>query len=248
MKSLLKLTWMEAKLFMREPVSAFFTLIFPLMMLFIFGVISGKAPSPLPDGRSLLDSLVPALTAMVIGTSGLMATTITMATYRENGILRRLQTTPVSPLMVLVAQVIVVFCMMCLGMLLLAAVGGLVYHLRMPSNPLGVLAGFMLSSLSFSALGFILAGLLPTARAAQVVGLMLLYPMLILSGAAGFPREVLPDAAQKAANFLPLTYVVNLLSGLWAGDAWGAHLTDVLVLAAVLLVGVLVSVRTFRWE
>jgi len=247
MKSLLKMTWMEAKLFLREPVGAFFTLVFPLMMLFLFGSIYGNEPTPLFGGRGTIDISIPAYTAMIIATTGLMALTITMATYREKGILRRLRTTPISPLVVLAAQVIVVFAMTTLGMLLLVAAGKLVYHVRFEGNVISVLAGFVLSCLSFFGLGFILAGLMPTARTAQIVGMVLLYPMLFLSG-AGFPRELLPEAIKKISTFLPLTYVVNLLRGLWSGEAWSQHTTNVIVLAVMLVVGVLVSVRTFRWE
>jgi ABC-2 type transport system permease protein len=247
MKSLWKMTWMEAKLFLREPIGAFFTLVFPLMMLFLFGSIYGNEPTPMFGGHGTIDISIPAYTAMIIATTGLMAITITMATYRENGILRRLRTTPVSPLVVLAAQVIVVFAMTSLGMLLLVAAGKLVYHVRFEGNAFSVLAGFVLSSLSFFGLGFILAGLMPTARTAQVVAMVLLYPMLILSGAA-WPREVMPATIQKVSAFLPLTYVVNLLRGLWVGDAWGKHWLDVGVLAGMLLLGIIVSLKTFRWE
>jgi ABC-2 type transport system permease protein len=177
----------------------------------------------------------------------LMAINITMAAYRENGVLRRLRTTPVSPLVVLTAQVIVVFAMTSLGMVLLIVAGKLVYHMRFEGNVLSVLAGFILCSLSFFGLGFILAGLMRTARTAQIVGMVLLYPMLFLSG-AGFPRELLPETIKKASTFLPLTYVVNLLRGLWIGETWSQHTTDAIVLAILLVVGVLISIRTFRWE
>jgi ABC-2 type transport system permease protein len=247
MKSLLKMTWMEAKLFLREPVGAFFTLVFPLMMLFLFGSIYGNEPTPMFGGHGTIDISIPAYTAMIIATTGLMAITITMATYRENGILRRLRTTPVSPLVVLAAQVIVVFAMTSLGMLLLVVAGKLVYHVRFEGNAFSVLAGFVLSSLSFFGLGFILAGIMPTARTAQVVGMVLLYPMLFLSG-AGFPRELLPETIKKISAFLPLTYVVTLLRGLWIGETWGQHTTDAVVLAVLLVAGVLISVKTFRWE
>jgi ABC-2 type transport system permease protein len=247
MKCLIKMTWMETKLFLREPVGAFFTLVFPLMMLFLFGSIYGNTPSEYFNGRGTVDISVPAYTAMIIATTGLVGLTITMASYRENGVLRRLRTTPISPLVVLVAQVIVLFMMTVLGMLLLIIAGKLVYHLRFEGNALSVLAGFVLSSLSFFALGFVLAGLMPTARTAQVVGMVILYPMLFLSG-AGFPRELLPEAIKKIANYLPLTYVVSLLRGLWVGEPWKGHLTDVLVLVAVLVAGVLISIKTFRWE
>ena len=247
MKSLLKMTWMEAKLFLREPVSAFFTLIFPLMMLFIFGSIYGNTPPPGSSSQGAIGVLIPAFTAMIIGMIGLMPVTITMATYRENGILRRLRTTPVSPLVVMAAQVVVVFIMTCLGMLLLVIAGRLVYHVRFEGNLFSMLGGFILASLSFFGIGFILAGTLPTARTAQVVAMVLLYPMLILSGAA-WPRELMPATVQKLSAFLPLTYVVNLLRGLWEGEAWGAHLLDVGILVGILVVGVIVSAKTFRWE
>jgi ABC-2 type transport system permease protein len=247
MKSLLKMTWMEAKLFLREPLGAFFTLAFPLMMLFLFGSIYGNEPTPMFGGYGTVDISVPAYTAMIIATSGLMSITITMAAYRENGVLRRLRTTPVSPLVVLAAQVIVVFAMTSLGMVLLIVAGKLVYHMRFEGNALSVLAGFVLCSLSFFGLGFILAGLMRTARTAQIVGMVLLYPMLFLSG-AGFPRELLPEAIKKVSTFLPLTYVVNLLRGLWIGETWRQHASDAIVLAVLLVVGVLISIKTFRWE
>jgi ABC-2 type transport system permease protein len=247
MKSLLKMTWMEAKLFLREPVSAFFTLVFPLIYLFMYGAISGNKPTPMYGGRGTIDAAIPSLTAVIISMTGLMATTMTMATYREKGILRRLRTTPVSPLVVLAAQVVVTFAMTCLGMLLLIAAGKLVYHVRFEGNAFSLLAGFVLSSLSFFGIGFILAGLMPTVRTAWVAAMVLLYPMLFLSGAF-FSVALLPAAVQKVSAFMPLTYVVNLLSGLWIGQPWGDHLLDVGVLAALLVVGVLVSVKTFRWE
>jgi ABC-2 type transport system permease protein len=246
-KSFLKMTWMEAKLFLREPMSAFFTLVFPLIYLFMYGAISGNKPTPMYGGRGTIDAAIPSLTAVIIGITGLMSTTMTMATYREKGILRRLGTTPVSPLIVLAAQVVVVFVMTSLGMLLLIAAGKLVYHVRFDGNAFSMLGGFVLSSLSFFGIGFILAGTLPTVRTAWVVAMVLLYPMMFLSGAF-FSLELLPAAVQKVSAFMPLTYVVNLLNGLWIGEAWSSHLLDVGVLAGMLLLGILVTAKTFRWE
>ena len=248
MKSLVKMTWMEAKLFLREPASAFFTLIFPLMMLFIYGAIFSNAPIPGAGSRQdAIGNLIPSFTAMSIGIVGLMPVTITLATYRENGVLRRLRTTPIHPLVVMAAQVMVVFIMTVLGVLLLVMAGKLIYHVQFTGNAWSILAGFAFSSLSFFGMGFILASIMPTARTAQIVGMVLLYPMLILSG-AGWPRELMPGAIVKVASFLPLTYVVNLLRGLWIGETWGQHTTDVIVLLIMFVVGAVVSVKLFRWE
>ncbi|MCX7609330.1 MAG: ABC transporter permease [Anaerolineales bacterium] len=247
MKTLLKMIWIEMKLFLREPVGAFFTLVFPLMMLFLFGSIYGNKPSPLLGGRGTIDISLPAYTAMIIATTGLMSTPITLAMYREYGILRRLRTTPVHPLVVLGAQVMVLFLMTAVGMCLLVLAGKLVYNVQFEGTVLSLLGGFTLACLSFFGLGFLLASLVPTPRTAQVVGMVLLYPMIFLSGAS-IPRELLPETIQKIATFLPLTYVVNLLRGLWFGEAWSRHGNDVIVLVVMMVVGVLISAKIFRWE
>ena len=247
MNGLWKLTWIEMKLFMREPAAAFFTLVFPLMVLLIFGSIYGNEPTPFFGGYGSVDVSVPAYAGMIIGSSGLIGLTIIMSMYRERGILRRLNATPVRPQSVLGANVIVSFLMTALGMSLLIVVGKLIFGLRFAGNLLSVTAGFTLSSLSFFALGFVLAGLIPTARTAQVVGMVLFYPMLFLSGAA-VPLEVLPEKVRQYTSFLPLTQVVKLLRGLWIGESWSQHWTEAGVLAAMLVIGVVVSAKTFRWD
>lgn len=247
MNSLWKMTWMEAKLFLREPMNAFFTLVFPLIYLFMFGIISGNEPSPQFGGQKTIDASIPGLTAAVICITGLMSTTMALSTYREKGILRRLRTTPVSPLVVLVAQVIVVFAMTTLGMLLLVIAGTLIYHVHTAGNGFSLLGGYILSSLSFFGIGFILAGTMPTVRSAWIVGMVLLYPMMFLSGAF-FTVEILPAAVQKVSAFLPLTYVVNLLRGLWFGESWSQHTIDVIVLTVMLVASVTITVKLFRWE
>ena len=217
------------------------------MMLFLFGSIYGNTPTEMFGGYGTVDISIPAYTAMIIATTGLMGLTITLAGNRENGVLRRLRTTPVSPFVILAAQVIVMFLMTSIGMLLLVLAGKLVYHVRFEGQAVSLIAGFMLSCLSFFSLGIILAALVPTARTAQVVGMALLYPMLFLSG-AGFPRELLPETIKKISVFLPLTYVVNLLRGLWIGESWSLHITNAIVLGTLLVVGVLASIKIFRWE
>ena len=92
---------------------------------------------------SAISVLIPAFTGMVIGIVGLMPVTITMATYRENGILRRLRTTPVGPLIIMVAQVIVIFAMTGLGVLLLMIAGRLVYNVRFAGNALSLSGGLL---------------------------------------------------------------------------------------------------------
>jgi ABC-2 type transport system permease protein len=247
LQSFYKMVWMEIKLFLREPIGAFFTLVFPLMMLFLFGSIYGNVPTDIFNGQGTVDISIPAYSAMIIATTGLLGLVITIASYRENGILRRLRTTPISALTILAAQVVVLFLMTVIGMAFLILAGKLVYHIKFSGNVFHVFLGFTLSCLSFFAIGFVLAGLMPTARTAQIVGMVILYPMLFLSG-AGFPRELLPDTIKRISVFLPLTYVVDLLRGLWVGETFGQHTVEMGVLFGILIIGVLISVFTFKWE
>jgi ABC-2 type transport system permease protein len=119
--------------------------------------------------------------------------------------------------------------------------------LRFQGNAFSVWAGFTLSSLAFFALGYLIAGVAPTARIAQAVGMVAAFPMMFLSGSA-IPLEVLPATIRKVAMFIPLTHVVTLMRGLWAGEGWGRHLTEAAVLGGVLGAGMLLSARFFRWE
>jgi ABC-2 type transport system permease protein len=243
----LKLTWIETKLFVREPIALFFTLVYATLLLLVFGSMFGNTPELVYAGHGNIDASVPDYMAVVISFNALFSLVITVVGYRERGVLRRFQATPIRPEALLVSQLIVNFLMTALGALLLIVVGKAVFGLHFFGNPLSVLAAFVLCTLSLFALGLLLASLAPSVRIAMIVGLVLVIFMFFLSGAT-FPMYFFPPALKQIAEFLPLTHAVSLLQGLWFGDAWGAHLTDVLVLAACLVVGAVVSARVFRWR
>ena len=217
------------------------------MMLFIFGSIYGNEPTDFFGGRGSVDMSVPAYIAMIIGSVGLLTVAINISMYRERGILRRYRATPLRPYVILMTTLLVNFVMTFLGTALLVITAILVYNLRFEGNVLLVLAGFVLSSLSFFSLGFVIASLAPTARVAQVVGMVVYYPMLFLSGAS-LPQEIMPEGIRNASRFLPLTHVVNLLQGMWFGEALSEHLVEVAVLVGVLVLGAIIAAWTFRWE
>jgi ABC-2 type transport system permease protein len=247
MRAFWKLTLIQAKLYLREPVAAFFTIVYAPMMLVLFGTIYGNEPTPMFGGRGTVDVSVPAYIGLIILSVGLMGLPIATATSRETGVLRRYRATPLRPAIYLAADVLVYFCMTLLGVLLLILVGKIGYRVRFDGHVLSLLASFSLGALSFFAFGFLIASLSPTARIAQTVGMVIAFPMMFVSGAT-IPLEVLPGSVRNAARFVPLTHVVTLLRGVWAGEVWGEHLTEVVVLLGVLAAGVIVSAKTFRWE
>lgn len=245
MKQLLKLTWTELKLQLREPLATFFTLIFPLMLLIVFGSIFGNEPEAFLGGFGRVDLSLPGYIGLIIGTVGLLSIPVTLANYREQGILRRFQATPLRPAAVLWAQVAVNVLMTALGIAILVVAGRLLFDLRPPTLTLAIIPAIALAAFSFFAVGFMMAGVMPTPRSAQAAGMALLYPMLFLSGAA-MPRQIMPETMQRIAEFLPLTHVVILLEDLWFAGDWNTISLGVVCL--MLVVGLVITRYTFRWE
>ncbi len=247
MRGIRELTLTQFKLFIREPFAAFFTLVFPTMLILLFGAIYGNDPSPMFGGYGSMDISMPNYTGLILGSVGLLSVPIATGGYRELGVLRRLRATPMRPLTYIVADVITNLVMVILGMILLVIVGWAIYKVRFEGQILNVFAGVILGGLSLFALGYLIASLAPSARAAQVISMIIFYPMMFLSG-AGMPIEIMPETVQRISDFLPLTYVVRLLRGLWFGDPWGEHWPEVAVLAGVLVLSAALSARFFRWE
>ena len=88
---------------------------------------------------------------------------------------------------------------------------------------------------------------MPTARFAQPIATVLLYPMVGLSGLF-VPIDSLPPALHTLLRLIPFTYAVSLLKGMWLGEAWSAHVQDLGALAIVFVVSTIVSAKVFRWE
>jgi len=247
MRGFRELTLVNLKLYLREPIATFFTLAFPPLMVVLFGAMYGNDPSPMFGGYGSMDVSMPAYTAMILGTVSFLGVPITISGYRESGVLRRFKATPMQPLTYILADIVANLITTLLGMMGLVIIGWLLYRVQFEGQVMAVILAVVFCGLAMFSIGYLIAGLAPGARTAQVVGMVIFYPMMFLSGAS-IPLEVMPETIQRIADFLPLTYVVRLLRGLWFGDAWGEHLLETAVLAGVLLVCTALAARFFRWE
>lgn len=247
MKSYAQLLTTNLRLFLREPITAFFTLGFPVMLVLIFGGIYGNEPTPMFGGRGSMDIAMPGYAALILGAVGFMTVAINTSSYREARILRRFRATPLRPLTYIAADVTANLVMTLLGMVGVVLVGWLLFRVHFEGQPVSVIAAVILSALAMFSVGYVIASLAPNARAAQVISMVIFYPMMFLSG-AGMPLEILPATIRRISDFLPLTYAARLLRGLWFGEAWGAHLLEVAVLGGILVVCTVLAARFFKWE
>jgi len=243
MKGFWKLTWLEMKIFAREPMGLVTTLVFPVVIFLALGQMLGAGrgdANPPPFNVAIL-------AALTIVVSAVISLIAIISIYREGGILKRLRATPLSPVTILSAQVGIklVFSVMSLALLVLA--GRHFLPGAMNVNLLSFTGALVLSTLSILSLGFVIASVVPTARFAQPIGAAFLYPMIAISGLF-FPLEQLPPGLRGVARLLPTTHAVSLMQGIWDGAGWGPHLGSALALLTVLAVCLTISTKAFRWE
>ena len=241
-----QLTWLELKIFLREPLGAIGTIALPLLVFVVFGRAAGpRLGAPVTGG--LLEVPVPVLAAVLLAISAVLSLVTIIAVYREGGILKRLRATPLRPQTILSAHVAVKLLLTGISLLSLVLVGKRFYPIDAGVPLLGFLLALLISTVSILSIGFVIASIVPTARFAQPVGAIILYPMIGLSGIF-VPLDSLPPSLHSVARALPLTYAVSLLRGIWNGDSWSAHFADLGALALVFVVCIALSARVFRWE
>ncbi len=237
--------WTEAKLFLREPMTVAFTLVLPLLFLFVLGGVFGNRPdAKVYGGHGPLDFYVPAYIGLVWASVGLLALPVHLARYREDGVLRRLRASAAPRWAVFGSQAIVASVIALAGGVLVIAAAALFYDIHAPRSPAGVLAAWLLAGAVFASLGLLL-GCIPTSRGALSAGLGLFFVMMMLSG-AGPPSEVMTGVMRHVSDLLPLTYVTRVLQAPWLGTALAWR--DVVVTCAIVLAAAIVTRAAFRWE
>jgi ABC-2 type transport system permease protein len=247
LKGFLKLSWIETKIFLREPMGVVGSLILPVL-LFVF---VGRALRIAPGGPGVAVSRLPfniaILTSMLIALGAVQSLVAIMAIYREGGILKRLRATPLSPITILGSHVMVKLGFTLVAMVLMILAGRRVLPGAMPEHGVSFTAAVLLGTTSILSFGFVMASLVRSARFAQALGAALTYVMLALSGVF-FSVERLPQWLQVVAHALPTTHAASLMRAIWEGSAWGTQLASVGALAAIFAVCIGFAARWFRWE
>jgi ABC-2 type transport system permease protein len=248
LRGLWKLTWIEIKIFLREPLGAFGTIGFPVLIFLVLGRIAGRGVAPSAFAATGFVRVgLPVLASVLIAVSSVLSLVTIISIYREGGILKRLRATPLRPQTILTAHVIVKLLLTAATLMLMVLAGKRYYPVGIHVPFFSFTIALLISTWSILSIGFVIASIVPTARFAQPIGAVVLYPMIAVSGLF-VPIAALPPALHAVARVVPLTYTVSLLEGIWKGEAWSAHVGDVAALVVVFVVCTALSSKVFRWE
>jgi ABC-2 type transport system permease protein len=246
MRALFKLTWVEVKLFIREPITVVFTLAMPIIFLFVMGGVFGNTPSPkVYRGVGPMDYYMPSYYGLIMMAIGTVALPVHLAGYRERGVLRRFRASSFSVWSVMGSQLLVSFIIVIIGSILVTILGKVAYDPHWPVNPGLLIVAFVLGTICFTFFGIFLGAVLPSTRSAQGVGMLLFFIMMILGG-AGPPPEVMSGAMQVIGEITPLHWVIYMLQNPWLGFDWYTKAT--LITIGVTVVSAGLAARFFRWE
>ena len=231
-----RLVLTEVRLMVRDPLTLTFVFAFPIVTMLIIGGSFGTAPDDAFAGQNPAHWYVASYVTVALGATGLVMLPVHLASYRERGVLRRFAIAGFPRWSFALAQLVVGLTTFALASALLLAVAWPVYDVPAVADPLRVGLGIAAGAVAFVSLGILLGTLLPSARAAQAVGLMLFFPSFLL-GVGGPPPEVMGTELRTLSEFLPLAVVTEAVRGPWLGiaDATGQLLATV-ALAGVALV------------
>jgi len=234
--------------FRRNPAATFFTIIFPLLFLVLFGFIFGAEITD--DGVKVSTFQVPGILALAIVSATFVNLAMNSVIRREAGQLKRLRGTPVQPLLWVAAQMLASFVIVAIMTVLVTVLGRLLFGVAFNAETLGVfIVTILLGSLAMSALGLAISAVIPNEDAAPAVTNAAVLPLyfvsdvfLITDSDSGgflsrvgdvFPIKPLARALQPSYN--PFLDGVEIPWGSWAVIAvWG-------------VAGVALAAKFFRW-
>ena len=229
MTTFAKITATETKLVLRSPSMAIAGILLPSILLLAIGAIPGMAkPSEAAGGYRFIDAWVPSLIVITLAMLALQSIPAVVAAYREQGVLRRLATTPVHPANLLGAQLLIHVAVALAGIALVLGLGNVVYDVPLPKHPLSFALTLVLGVVSMFALGLNAAAVARTSKAASGVAMI----------------AFLPEVLRRIGDYLPPGS--QPLQDAWVGT--GVQPLQLAVLAAFAVLGTALAAKLFRWE
>ncbi|WP_436763404.1 ABC transporter permease [Streptosporangium sp. V21-05] len=242
-----RLTKAEIKLCVREKTGPLWGVGFPLVLLIILGNVPVlREPVEAGGGLTYFDLYVPVIILFNLAILALTALPTILAGYRENGVLRRMRTTPVGPARVLAAQLVANLAIALVAVTLFLAVARLGFGVHLPRNLAGFAVGWLLAAAALLSIGLMITALAPGRGPATAIGTVLFFPMMFFAG-LWVPISQMPPLMRDISHYTPLGAGMRAFQE----AAFEGHFPSaqpLLTLAGYAVICSVVAVRWFRWE
>lgn len=235
------LTKIRIRLAMRNKMFLFFSLLMPMIFLFLFAMLWGKGS---PEKINFILGGILTLTVM----GGFWGLSVQLVSFRELGILRRFRLAPLGSGPMLASSIVANFILVVPFVFFEMLVAKYILHMASWGNIPAIFLLVMIGSATFSAFGLVVASVTNTMQETQIINQLIWMVFLFLSGAT-IPLAVFPGWIQRITLFSPATY---LAVGLQSAATNQVVAFEILTEAAALILGLVVafeiSRRIFRWE
>jgi ABC-2 type transport system permease protein len=245
MADTLALAWrqyrLERRMFWRNPSAAFFNFLFPLIFLALFGVIFSA-------NQKDLNVIVPGIAGMAVLSSTFTALAYNMTQLREDGVLKRMRGTPLPGGVYLSGLAAHAVTNTAIQVTIIVVAGKLFFGTHWPRDWAELLVYLIAGVVCFAALGVAFSHVIPNADSAPAYVNAVFLPVIFISGVF-YDAAKAPEALRAVAQALPLTHVIDGLSGaLVSGRGLAANASGLAVVGLWTVIGVLFAVRGFTWD
>jgi ABC-2 type transport system permease protein len=251
--SALSLVWQQTRyqnlIFWRTPIAAFFTLIFPLLLLFVFASIFGDEEIEFL-GLTVAQYYAPALAVFSAASASYTNIGVGTAYQRDQGVLKRVRGTPLPAWTYMAGKVVSATYIAAIAVLIMMTVGVVVYGVPIYARTLpAAIVTFLIGVGSFAALGLVVAALAPSGNAATAITNTTLLPLAFFSGVFIVAND-LPRWMEIVGDIFPLKHFNEAFQAAFNPLSTGQqfHWDHLAVMVFWGIGAVVVAVRFFRWE
>ncbi len=240
----------DQKVFWRSSTAVFFTVMLPLIFLFIFATIFGNDAIEGRGGIKTTTYYVPAITTLAVVSATMVSLAINLTEARESGLLKRVRGTPLPRWAFIAGRVGNSLVVSLIMLVLVSLIGKLVYGVSIPTSTApAVLITVIVGAASFCCMGFALTIVIPNEDAAPAVTNATVLPLYFMSGVF-IPDSEIPEGVLHVADFFPIRHFFEAFFASYDPTTTGSglELGDLAIVAAWGLAGLVVAILWFRWE
>ena len=209
----------------------------------IIGVTQTTANSQV---TKYIDFLVPGLIGFAILISPMFSLVNISSEYKRIKLFKQLSLTPLTKMEWLASKVLFYILLSSASFLLMTAVGVIAFGAHVAIS-LWLIPFLILGPMFFASLGMLVGTISKSTETASVVGNVITFPMMFLSGTF-FPISLMPTYLQAFAHVLPLFYIVDGLNGVMIYSNYAQVTLDLVVVAVITVVAFVAAARLFKWR